>query len=136
MARYSGKDLHIIWQYSGGTVELNTDYRSLEESEEMQTADSTAGPDEVVTEQPIRVEPSVSVELLDNDSSAGQAIWAALAPGTSGTLVWSPRGTAMGMPKREFPCYVKSRSRPFAHDDITSISVEFGALGPITDGTW
>jgi len=113
MARYSGKDLYIEWVYPGGTVVMNTDYRTLDDGEEMQTADRTAGPDDVVTEEPLRVQPSVSMELLDNNSAAGTQIWNALAPGTRGTLTWGPWGTASGAPKRVFPCFVKTRTTTF-----------------------
>ncbi len=136
MARYTGKEVYIRWVYSGGTVELNTDFRSIEENQEMQAADQTAGPDDYTSELPMRVTNTVSVELLDNDSAAGQNIWAALKPGTQGTLTWGPLGTATGQPRRDFPCFVRTRTRTLPFDDVVSIRAEFAPLGDITDSTW
>lgn len=136
MARYTGKDLVIQWIYTGGTVELNADYRSLKTSEESDAADSTAGADTYKQELPTQVDASAELEMLDTSGATGTAQWSALAPQTEGTLVWSPQGTATGKPKHSAPAMVKTRERDIPYDDVVAISVNFRLQDMPTDAAW
>jgi hypothetical protein len=135
MGRYTGKDLYIQWAYSGGTIVLNTDYRSLTTSEETDTEDASAGADTHKSYKPTLADTTIELELLDNTSNSS-AFWGALTPQTEGTLTWGPHGTATGKPKYSVPALVNSREREFPYDGMVTITVEFQAQSWISEATW
>lgn len=96
MTKYSGAALKISF---GGT-DISATSRTFSTTHNMETADSTAGSDGyrnfVTTVKTLEC----SSEILGlTASTGGSAQQAALVPGTSGTLLWSPEGTAVGSPK-------------------------------------
>ena len=135
MARYTGKDLYVQWVYSGGTVELNGDFRTLTVSEETDTDDASAGADTHRSYEPTLGDTTIELEMLDNDA-AFNTVWPALKPQTKGTLTWGPQGTATGKPKRSVPALVNSRDHEIPYDGMVNITVEFQAQDWISDSTW
>ncbi len=67
---------------------------------------------------------------------AGTAPYAAVAPGTSGTLVWGEEGTADGKPKHTCTATVKKRARKIPYNNVIDLSVTFQFTSDVTDGTW
>lgn len=131
--RYTGHDLVIKWVYSGGTVDLSSEQRSLSSSEEVGDADATAGNDDYSVHLPTFADSSCDVELLDLKGSAGTARWAALRPRTEGTLYWYPSGTAINNTYHYVPAYIQKRDREVPYDDVVPISVTFQFQGEPTD---
>lgn len=120
--RYTGKDLYIRWESLAGTVALSGSQCSLATAESIDTADATAGADEHRQYLPtLRVE-SATLDLLDD---LALAEWEALTPGTAGTLVWAPAGTAGGAIQYSSAALVTSRDRTISYDDVATATVEF-----------
>ena len=96
MTKYSGAALDL--QFNGTNISSTS--RSFSTTHNMETADATAGADSyrnfVTT---VKTLEATSEILGLTFSTGGSAQTAALVPGTSGTLLWSPEGTATGKPK-------------------------------------
>jgi len=136
MARYTGKNLVVSWVYSRGTVSLNGDFRSFKTNESVDTADKSAGADTHRSFVPTLRDTTASLEFLDTTGSSGTAQWAATEPGTEGTVVWSPQGTASGAPKYSAAAFIESRDRSMPYDDVVSVTVEFHIQAEPTASTW
>lgn len=127
MAEYAGSALYLKF---GATV-LSSDYRSFNSHEEAGIIDASSGADTYRNKIAILTDANASVELVGQ--SAGTALWAALAPGTSGTLEWGDEGTATGKPRSYGVAIVKSRDRKVAYDNITVLNADFELNGAVTD---
>lgn len=90
MARYSGTAMVIV--FGGATV--SGLFSSLEANEEVATIDVTAGADQHEETIFDVVSDRISMTLLHSSGTAGSAAYTALAPKSSGTLVFHPSGTA------------------------------------------
>jgi hypothetical protein len=135
MARLTGKDLALKWVTSSGTFWLETDFRSLTISEDQESADATAGGDTYKAYIATFADATGEVQLLDTAGTAGTALWAALAPSTSGTLTWYQDGTAAGHVYSSAPAFISNREREFPYDDVVAITAGFQFTAAPTDGT-
>jgi len=122
---YTGTAASIVFN---STV-LNTYYRSAEPSQEVDLVDKSAGADSEKTYLAALKDGSMSVELVMPSGTAGTALWAAIAPGTEGTLEWGGEGTAL---TESVNAIVKSRGRPLSYNDLTTVSVEFQFSGAVS----
>jgi len=125
----TGKDAVITWVWSGGTVTLNTDYRSVSMSESVGLADTTAGNDTHSTSIPTIKSASISYSGLYPSGTAGTAIIAALGAGEEGTLTIYPEGTASGNLSRVYPAIVTGPSLDTPYSDVVAISCTFASNG-------
>ena len=92
---FAGSALYLAWIHSGGTVALNTEFRTFNWSPTLNFIDATAGADtyeRVLASYGVGGDISFSM-LAQTD---GTAIATALARATKGTLVYGPAGTANG----------------------------------------
>lgn len=136
MARYTGKDLYAEWVYSGGTVELSADYRTVSTAENIDKVDASAGDDTHKYYLTALKDSTVSVELLGVTGTTGTTLWGAMVPGTSGTLVWAPQGTASGKPKRSVACFVEKRGDSLKYNDVVAWTFDFQATEAVSDTTY
>jgi hypothetical protein len=97
MAEHTGSALYCQWVYSGGTLVLNTDYRTLDTSPTIGLVKASAGSD---------TDESYLTTLKDGkytwkgvSQTGGTALENALVEGTAGTLTFGREGTATGKPK-------------------------------------
>jgi len=126
MGRYTGKDLYVQWIYSGGTVALNADFRTLSTSEEADSAEKSAGADTHKSYIPTLTDSSAELEFLDVTGATGSTEWAAVLPQNSGTLIWAPEGTTSTKPKHTVTdVFVTSRKRDMPFDDVVAVTVAF-----------
>lgn len=130
MTAYTGRNTYIKF---GATV-LSLDYRTFEETHENATVEASAGADARRSYLSTLIDGRLSLEYVDQ--AGGTVIWAALAPGTSGTLEWGPEGTATGKPKNSVEALVMSRNRTFAYDDVATVAVEFQLSGDVTEALY
>lgn len=128
--KYTGKDMVIL--FNG--VDVSGQGRAFEVSEEADEIDATTyGSDdkEYIVGMTDR---DSSLEVLDDASSA--TVRNAVRVGSSGSLVWYPRGTASGNQKLSVgTAIVKSRTISYPHDDVVMMSVSVRLSGGIDDGT-
>lgn len=125
MAKISGAALYIQF---GSTV-LSATQRTLDVTEQQETADATAGADTyrnfVSTVKMIEA----SAELLMQDGTAGSALYAALIPGSQGTLIWGQEGNATGKPKKGFYATLVDTSVSYPFDDVIAMKAKFQMAG-------
>ena len=127
MAKYTGKNLYLKFV---STV-LSAEFRTFETTENIGTVDQSAGDDAERTYLTTRKDGTGTVELLDQ--SLGTALWAAVVPGTEGTLEWAPEGTASGKPRHIVNAIVSERSNPIDAEDVVMVRASFQYSGAITD---
>lgn len=131
MAHYVGNGLYAHFVYSGGTVVLNTDYRTLDDNRTIENVDTSAGADTWKSHVVTLRDGTIDFTYVD-DNSAGTAIKRALVIGTAGTLVYGPQGTAVGMPKYASPVTVMDVQRPYKFNEAVITTVKFQRNGAPT----
>ncbi len=134
MPAYSGKSLTISWAYSGGTVALEGDYRSLDYSPSIDLYDQTAGSDTNKTYVTGTKDGQLSYSAMMQAS--GTALSTALAEGNSGTLIVGPEGTAVGKQKLTIPAISMGAKFNWPYDNLVEISTTFQQNGVRVDGTY
>lgn len=130
MAHYTGQDLYIRYISSGGTVVINTDYRSLTVNYNQNTADTTAGADEWVSAKPTTKAMDVSVEFISGNDATARQLRSIMLQNQEGTLEWGIEGTATGAPKEVWPVIWTSMSDNESYDAEVTHSVAFMGNGP------
>lgn len=134
MADYTGKNLYIAWVYSGGTVVLNTDFRSLSSSKAIGLVDVTAGPDTDRTYLTTVKDGSYNYGALHQ--TGGTVIKSALTEGTSGTLIIGPEGTVAGKPKETVPAIVMNSNFNYPYDNAVEVTCTFQKNGAAVDAAF
>ena len=122
--RLTGKNLYV----SFGGQDISADYRSLDTSEEQKLVDLTAGDDAAAVYGLSFKDGKASYKGL-YDSATFSTIWAALAPGSEGDLVWGPEGNTTGKKIWTVNAIVQSRSKSIPFDGAIELSVEFQFSG-------
>ena len=132
MTKYAGEDLVITWQGEN----ISGVSRALEIEEETTEIDvTTYGSDDYEYITTRKKQHRGSFTVLDSKGSAGTAIEALLNAGASGTLVWSPEGTATGNRRKEVQAVILRSRKSYPHDDAVSFQTEIRLSGSITSGT-
>ncbi len=134
MAEITGKNLVATWAYSGGTVDLNTDFRTLSINPNIDLAETTAGADTDKTY--IATIKDATIEWSGLYQSAGTALVSALEAGTGGTLIISPEGTTTGKSKESYPAIAMGAKMNIPYNEVVEISCTFQKNGAKADGKW
>jgi hypothetical protein len=126
MTKYSGAALYLEF----GGVNISATRRTLDVTHNMETADSTAGSDQyrnfVTTVKMLEAEAEILGLTFD---TGGSAQVAALQPGTNGTLIWGPEGTAAGKPKWGAYMMLSEFSPSYPFDDVVMYKAKFVMAG-------
>ena len=136
-ARITGKDLYVEFD----SVDLSGDFRGFDTTEEIGTVDLTAGDDTGKCYGTLHTDGKATFTSLYTSTAgagAGSAAWAAVVPGTEGSLVWGERGTTTGYPRHHVTAFVISRARTHPYDGALESTVEFqfNDSSAVTDGLW
>ena len=126
----------LSWIWSGGTVVLNADYRSVTFNPSIAYEEVTAGSDTQVGRLTTLKDATASIELVMQ--TGGTAMGTALQPGNSGTLLIQPEGTAVGKRKISLPCYCDGAVPSFPYANVAVISCGFtgsSTIGNFVDGS-
>ena len=134
MPAITGQNAAISWVYSGGTIALDTDYRSIQYTPSIEMFDQSAGADANKTYITGQKDGSVSYSGIFQ--SGGTAITAALTEGTGGTLIWGEEGTAVGKPKHTMPAISQGASANIQYNALIEISCTFQQNGAKVDATY
>jgi len=124
MSAFAGSALYLGWVYSGGTVQLETDFRNFSWTPTLNWIDATAGADsyeELLPSYGTGVEIPVTMVLQQD----GTALLAAIARQTAGTLVYGPEGTATGKQKYLIPATSSGPQFNQPFDDIVELTANF-----------
>jgi len=130
VAEFTGKNLSVSF---GGTA-LAGAFRTFSTTEEAGLVDASAGNDQARTYLKTLEDGSATLEVLAQDDST--AVWAAIKPGTAGSLVWGEEGTGVGQPRHTVNAIVSSRKKDMPYDDVVVITAEFQFSGVLTDDTF
>jgi hypothetical protein len=125
----TGKNAVINWIWTGGTVALNTDYRTISTNEAVDLAETTAGNDTHKTHIATIKSASIDYSGLYPSGTAGTAIIGALAAGNEGTLQVYPEGTASGKLLRTYPSISGGPKLNAPYSDVVEISCTFTSTG-------
>jgi len=102
---------------------LSTNYRSYSTSDKMGLVDQSAGNDSGSTYLTTLRDGSMQTSV--KHKAGDTAVWAAMAPGTEGTLEWGEEGTAAGKPKHTVNAYVQSRQQAANYNDLIIVDLQF-----------
>ena len=122
-----GKDAVISWVWTGGTVNLATDYRSVSVKENVDTAETTAGADTHKTFLPTIK--SATIDYSGLFPTGGTVLCAALAAGMSGTLTVAPEGTASGKVSKAYPAICMGATYDTPYADVVTVNCTFQSNG-------
>lgn len=123
----TGKDAYISWVWTGGTLNLATDFRTLALNESVDTAETTAGADTHKTY--LATIKSASIDYSGLFPTGGTTLYAALAAGMSGTLTVAPEGTASGKVSHAYPAICLGAKFNVPYADTVEVSCTFQSNG-------
>lgn len=134
MAEYTGKNLSVNWVYTGGTVDLSGDQRSLGYKPTIGKAKATAGSDPF--ESYLMTVKDTVLDYVGVMQTGGTAVEDALTEGTFGTLIVGPEGTAAGKRKYTIPSFAMGANFAFKYADTVEIACQFQGSGSRINGTY
>ena len=123
----TGKDAYISWVWTGGTLNLATDYRTLALNESVDTAETTAGADTHKTY--LATIKSATIDYSGLFPTGGTVLYAALAAGMSGTLTVAPEGTASGKVSHAYPAISLGATYDTPYADVVTVNCTFQSNG-------
>ena len=137
--KFSGSALYFQWVYSGGTVLLSGQQRSVTITPSVDLIDGTAGDDadkEYLSGVKDATVSFAGVMSAMADSPTYAEMEAALVEGNAGTINLGPEGTASTKRKYIIPAISLGASIAIPYDDVVELSNEFQKNGAMTRTTW
>lgn len=134
LSEKSGMNLYVA--FGNTPANLSTDFRSFEETETKDTVEATAGADASKTYIALTKDGTASFSGLYITAGAGTTVWAALAPGTEGSLIWAEEGTAAIANYHWVNAICTERSKSIPYDGVIEINASFQFNGAVSDGTY
>lgn len=137
--KYKGSALVIEWMPStGGTIDLTADSRTVQVQEQSQRLDVTTRGDSAKAFLNETPEITVTAGGLDGSGTANSShYWDTIYSGDSGTIRWSPEGTATGYRKKTLAARVNTKSFNSPYDNAAEWTIEFASNGgTVVNGTW
>ena len=133
MAELIGGSALIRWMHPYGTQVLSSDFRKFDQDETVGLVDLSAGNDTSRTYAITLKDGKATGEFVFQQDAAGTTLWGAVDKGASGTLEWSPQGSATGRPKSSVAAIVMSRKKTVPYEEIVAITVDWQFNGAVTD---
>jgi hypothetical protein len=134
MTEHTGKDLVVSFIHAGGTLVLNTDYRTLGVSPTIGLVKASAGADADETYLTTLKDGKYSYKGLSQ--VGGTVLENALVEGTKGTLIIGREGTVAGSPKETVPVISMGGQYNYPYDNVIEISCDFQKNGARTLATY
>jgi len=125
----TGKNAVISWIWTGGTVSLNGDYRSVSINETTDLAETTAGSDTYKTHLSTIKSATIDYSGLFPTTAAGTVLVSALAAGNDGTLLVYPEGTAAGKLARSYPAISMGPKLDIKYNEVVGVTCSFTSNG-------
>jgi hypothetical protein len=132
---FAGSALYAQWIWSGGTVQINTDFRNWDYNDQGEEIDTTAGADSSRSAINSFDTGQVTASFLLL-STMGTVTFAAFKRGVAGTLIFGEAGTTSGYPKTTLPAKIQSGSRTSPYNDVAQMNVTWGQNGARVDGAY
>jgi len=134
MTAYTGKDLTFSWIWSGGTVSVEGDYRSVDYTPSIEMYDQSAGSDAAKTYITGQTDGSINLSALMQ--TGGTALKAALKEGNSGTIILGPEGTVATKEKITIPAISQGAKMNYQYNALVELSCSFQQNGVRVDGNY
>lgn len=134
MPEYTGANMYFAWVYSGGTVTLHADERTVNLNPSMDFAETTAGSDPRKTR--LATIADIAVSFAGVAQTGGTVLEDALAPGTEGTILFGPEGTALGKRKHVVGAFSQGAKFALKYADVTEITCDWMGNGNYSRTTW
>src|SRR5688572_31978311 len=131
----SGPTMVISWVYSGGTLNIAGDYRTLSWNPTITYEDVSAGSDTQIGRLTTLKDATAALTVVTQ--TGGTQMVAGLAAGQAGTLTVQPEGTAANKRKITFPAYADGAVSDMPYANVATLSCGFtgsSVLGNFTDG--
>jgi hypothetical protein len=134
---YAGSAMYLAWVYSGGTVTLQSDFRTFNWSPTLNFIDATAGADTYERLLPsYGVGGDITLNMLDQAGTIGVTMGSALARATQGTLVYGPAGTADNYIAYKIPAYSQGPQYNQPFDGVVEMNCNFRQYAVETRTNW
>ena len=129
--RITGKNVVLSF---GGT-DIRPHYTTFTVNESIDTVDVTAADEASRYYIPTISDASMSMDAFFDGTT--ETVWDAVVPGTAGTLILGPSGTATGSLKYTWGRVIATgRDRTFPFDGAVTLSVAFQASGTCIESTY
>ena len=137
MTAYTGSALDVKWIDGSGTVTISGDQTILDYTPSIDLVDQTAGADTNKTYLTTLKDGKASMTALLQAGTAngGTLTFSRLAEGSSGTIVWSPEGTAATKPKYTMAAISMGAGFSYPFDNRVEVKVDFQQNGARAEGT-
>ena len=134
---YTGSALVVQWLYASGTNTISGNQRTFTYTPSIDLVDQTSGADTNKHYLTAVKDGQATLEALvqAGTNSGGTAAFSTLTEGNSGTLIWSPEGTAATKPKYTMPAISNGAGFTYPYADVVVASVSFQQNGTRTEGT-
>lgn len=121
---YAGSAMYLGWVYSGGTVEIHTNYRNFSWTPSLNWIDATAGAD---TFETLLASYGTGADITATvvGQVSGTVILTACARQTAGSLVYGPEGNSTGMKKYTIPATAAGPQFNEVYNDINEITLQW-----------
>lgn len=126
--RYSGSALTAQWIWSGGTLTINTDFRSCDVNPGGETHDATAGGDGSHNALKAVPAPTIDFSILAVDnagSTDGTAYAQAFLFGNVGTVIVQPYGNTSNFLEYTLPAISLGPAHGVPYADVSEYTVSF-----------
>ena len=101
---FAGTAMVVSWN----ALAITGEYRRVTINQTVNDADGTSGVDTEIRHMPTQTNANVALEMTAMSGTAGTALWTAMQPRTSGTLIVQPEGTAANMRKYTVTGYIQT----------------------------
>lgn len=129
MPAFTGRNMYLAWIYSGGTVTLQGDERTVNWTPSTDLAEATAGTDTRKQRLATTKDIMCSVSGRQQAGTVGNALEDALDAGVQGTIIFGPEGTATGKRRFTASAFSGGFKSSYKYADITEFSVDFSGDG-------
>jgi hypothetical protein len=134
MAAYSGSALQVVWNYSGGSLIMEADFRTFTYTPAVDLYEQSAGAD--VAKSYLSGIKSGQASFSGVEQAGSFATFGSLCgEGVVGTIVYKPEGTAAGKLHGTIPAICMGYSYNQQYNNVVEVSVNWTQNGARTEGT-
>jgi hypothetical protein len=124
----------MAWVYSGGTIVLSGDFRTVNVSRSLDIIDATAGADTYREKLPSFGDTEVTFSSVMQEGAT--ALVSALAQKTYGTILIGPEGTATGKPKFAVAAYSVGPTYNIPYNDVVEFACSWISNAAPSETPW
>lgn len=138
MGEYAGSASIVQWVWSGGTLSMSADTRSVAVNSSMDTIDATAGQDVNRVYLPSFSNVEITWEGVAQDGANGTVYANALKAGNLGTVNIGPYGSAGSALKYSMAAFCLGLTTTSPYSDVVTLSTSWqpSSGGSLNITTW